>query len=107
MSEIDSTEIHLPDDVRAELEDERFGSRQHYARATYALGCRGPLCRLAEKHRGRTRNEKKAKSEGREYIPLLDARKEQRDAELAPIVAWHLMQRGGRGLSVPAATVAP
>lgn len=92
----DTTEIDLPEDVRAELEDPRFPRRQHYSRATYALGCRGTLCKLAETHRGRERNKERALAEGRNYVPR--ARKTDREAELAPIIAWHLWSRGGRGL---------
>lgn len=96
----------LPDDVREELTDPNYESRQHYSRATYAKGCHGPLCRLAETHRGRRRNETRAKEAGREYRPALDQRETDREAELAPIIAWHLMERGGRGLVEPVAVSA-
>lgn len=78
----------LPKDVRDELEDERFGTRSHYSRATYALGCHGPLCRARERDRGRGRNELRAKSKGREYRPNEDTRIED-DELLEKIIRWH------------------
>jgi len=92
--EATNTEIAMAPDVEAELLDERFGNRQHYSRATYALGCRGPLCQLAEKHRGRRRNKVRAEAAGREYqADQGGRRKNTRDAELAPVISWHLSQR--------------
>lgn len=82
---------NLPDDVRAELEDEDYATRKHYSRATYALGCHGPLCRKAERDRGRDRNAKRANSEGREYKPNSDVRLD--DPELDEIVEWYLDSR--------------
>ena len=84
---------YIPDDVLAELNDEKFATRQHYSRATYALGCHGPLCRLKEKHRGRSRNALRAQDEGREYEPIAAARKDERESVLMPIVRWHLESR--------------
>lgn len=81
-----------PKEVQMELLDPEF-SRQHYSRATYALGCRGPLCRLAETHRGRKRNESRAQEAGRDYKPNLDARETRNEELLAPIVTWHLHVR--------------
>lgn len=85
---------NISPDVRAELEDEDFTGRQHYSRATYAEGCRGPLCRLAETHRGRRRNEERALEAGREYKPNLEARVVAREKELTAVVSWHLHERG-------------
>lgn len=98
----DGNTPEMADDVRSELDDPEYENRQHYSRATYALGCHGPLCQLAETHRGRKRNEERALAAGREYKPALDIRKTDREAELAPIVAWHLNVRGGKGLLTPA-----
>lgn len=83
----------LPDDVRAELEDERYKTRVHYSRATYAEGCRGPLCRKAERDRGRRRNEVRATGAGREYEPKTEQRIED-NAELDAIILWHREQMG-------------
>lgn len=85
--------LEMADDVIEELDDERFLTRQHYSRATYAQGCRGPLCRLSEAHRERKRSEARAKAAGREYKPNGALRKTDRDEELAPIIAWHLNER--------------
>lgn len=43
----------VPEDVAEELSDPRFMFRKHNCRATYALGCRGPLCRMKERHKRR------------------------------------------------------
>lgn len=77
-------------DIYKELTDEKFLSRQHYSRATYALGCHGPLCRKKERDRGRERTEAKAAAKGREYEPKPDIRKEDRDGLLHLIINWHL-----------------
>ncbi len=94
--------FQIADDVRAELEDPKFLTRQHYSRATYAKGCHGPLCKLAETHRGRVRNQDRAVGALREYRPNLDARKTDREAELMPIVEWHLRSRSGEMSEVKA-----
>lgn len=94
--ETDGVILEMPDDVKEELDDPRFAKRSHYSRATYAKGCHGPLCRLAETHRGRERNAERARQAGREYKPNLTARETEREAELAPIITWHLHERGSR-----------
>lgn len=96
----DGTFIDLPKDVYEELMDPEYSTRQHYSRATYALGCHGPLCQLSETHRGRKRNEARILADGREYRP----RYKIDDAELAlsPIVMWHLNLRGSKQIEMPA-----
>ena len=79
----------LPADVRKELSDVEYSTRRHYSRATYALGCHGPLCRKAERDRGRGRNEQKAVSSGREYKPNPDIRLSDNEL-LEEIVEWYL-----------------
>jgi hypothetical protein len=82
----------LAQDVYDELCDGEYSNRQHYSRATYAKGCRGPMCRLAETHRGRKRNADRAHEGGREYREGF--RTNDRSVELAPIITWHLATRG-------------
>jgi hypothetical protein len=84
----------LPEDVREELTDEKFSSRLHYSRATYAKGCRGPLCRLAERDRGRDRSERQAEQAGRDYEPNEEERERrgsdyEKDKKLYKIVVRH------------------
>jgi hypothetical protein len=79
---------NLPADVRAELEDEEYATRKHYSRATYALGCHGPLCRKKERDRGRDRNEVRAKNAGREYRPNQEVRLD--NPTLDEIVDWYI-----------------
>lgn len=80
----------LAPDVEAELADERFASRKHGSRATYSIGCHGPLCRRAETLRGRRRSEQRADKANREYTPSLRTpRDDGRNKELAIAAAWH------------------
>jgi hypothetical protein len=78
----------LPADVRKELSDPEFGTRKHHSRATYALGCHGPLCRKKERDRGRARNESKALVNGKEYKPNHEIRVEE-DELLEKIITWY------------------
>lgn len=80
-------DAYIAPDVAEELDNEAYGGRSHYSRATYALGCHGPLCRLAETHRGRRRSEARAKAADRDYRPNLTAREADREAELMAVVA--------------------
>jgi hypothetical protein len=85
-------ELEKPDnlDILEELQDAEFASRQHYSRATYAEGCHGPLCRKAERDRGRERNEKRAAAKGRIYRPNENTRDAKRDGLLLFVIEWHL-----------------
>lgn len=82
---------NIPDEVLAELEDPEYSTRSHYSRATYALGCNGPLCKRAERDRGRKRNEATAKAKGREYKPNHKIRDAEDEIDLA--VQWYLSER--------------
>jgi hypothetical protein len=87
-----TTELRKPEnsDIVTELQDPKFATRTHYSRATYADGCRGPLCRKSEKDRGRKRNEAKAAAAGRPYNPSVDEEANARDALLDMVIHWHL-----------------
>lgn len=89
----------LPEDIRAELEDPEFITRKHYSRATYALGCHGPLCRKAERDRGRLRNEERA---GEDYSPALGIRVPDPD-NIDEIIEWHISDLNERRLNAKAA----
>lgn len=78
----------LPADIFAELKDAVYGTRQHYSRATYALGCRGPLCRKAERDRGRRRNEQRG---GEDYNPAMNLRIPEPE-NINEIIEWHLAE---------------
>lgn len=92
MNPILVAELEKPEnrDIYDELMDEKYAHRRHYSRATYADGCHGPLCRKAEKDRGRRRTEYRAEREGREYIPKEYIRQGDRDGLLNFIISWHL-----------------
>jgi hypothetical protein len=81
---------NLPDDVRQELEDLKFLTRKHYSRSTYALGCRGPFCRKAEKDRGRKRNKSRALDNGKVYVPNNKIRSDERDGILQELIDEYL-----------------
>jgi hypothetical protein len=89
----------LPEDILAELKDERFKGRVHYSRATYAEGCHGPLCRKAETDRSRKRNQRRAEEEGREYVPNLSVRDREREDFLNKVIAWHRWEHEGQKLT--------
>ena len=74
-------------DVVEELDDPRFANRQHGSRATAALGCRGTLCRKAERDRSRRRNEQRAIRSGRQFVG--GVREYDRDDLLDAIIRWH------------------
>lgn len=84
--------LKLPEmaDVVEELNDPKYASRRHFSRATYALGCHGPLCRKKERDNGRAKNERKALREGRPYNEGgKTGRKYDRDALLEYVAEWH------------------
>jgi hypothetical protein len=62
--------------VLEELNDPVHAGKTHYRKATYAAGCRGPLCRKAERDAGRMRTKQKAEAAGREYKPEMRSREE-------------------------------
>jgi hypothetical protein len=90
----------LPDDVRTELEDSRFASRTHGTRGTYAKasdggkGCRGPLCKKAERDDAEKKYAQRQANRGKKVVPGSkneDAR--ARDELLTKIQNWHSGQR--------------
>lgn len=78
-------------DVKNELADPNFASRRHGSRATYALGCRGPLCRKKERDRARIRNKTRAQAQHREYVESVN-RKYDRDELLDALFIWHVQE---------------
>lgn len=84
----------IPEDVQDELTDPKFGTRKHYSRVTYSLGCRGPLCKKAERDRARRRTERKATIDGRQYKPnpliRIDADEERL---LTEVLNWYIGER--------------
>ena len=58
----------LAPDVAAELADPHFLTRTHGKKATYQAGCRGPLCRKAERERKRA-SYRRNKGKVLEYPP--------------------------------------
>ncbi len=76
-------------DILFELNDPDHSSRLHYSRATYARGCRGPLCQKAEKDRGRKRYQARRANAEKEYTPDPERRKESRDSVMNSIYTFH------------------
>lgn len=83
----------LPKDVLAELLDPDYTGRSHHKKATYAKGCRGPLCRKAERDEAREDTRLAALAAGREYVQRPTAAQD-RDLELQAIAEWHWAERG-------------
>lgn len=75
-------------DVVDELNDPRFGNRTHGRRGS---GCKGPLCKKAERDHQRRISELRAKAAGRTYTPR-SSRIYDRDALLELIFEWHRKQ---------------
>lgn len=90
---IDGFPDGIEEDVLVELIDPKYANRKHYSRATYASGCRGPLCRLSETHRARVRYQVVAEKSGKPYNFELKGRKLERESELMLIVSWHIWAR--------------
>src|SRR6478735_2729430 len=91
----DSFSEEIPEDIKAEILDKAYAARTHGNRACYAAGCRGPLCRKAERDRGIVRHREKKEEEGKPVTPkekLHPAR--QRDRLLDDIISWHRHERG-------------
>lgn len=88
---------NLPDDVKFELEDKRYGDRTHGTRATYAEGCHGPLCRKAERDRGRKRHESRQMAAGKIVTPRPPGDAQARDSLLDRITEAHRRERGLSG----------
>lgn len=82
----------LPADVLAELTDPLYINMSHHKKATYGKGCRGPLCKKAERDEARAANKALAEVSGRVYKPRWTTA-QARDPELAAIARWHQRQR--------------
>lgn len=89
----------LPDDIREELENPEYITRKHHSRATYALGCHGPLCQKAERDRGRERSESKT---GDKYKPAPHHRKPD-PHNVEDIIEWHIAELAERRASTKSA----
>lgn len=90
---------NLPDDVLTELKDPRFASRTHGTRGTYARatdggkGCRGPLCKKAERDDGEAKYKRRREVQGKPHtVGEKNLKVRARDAELTKIQLWHAGQ---------------
>lgn len=80
--------------VFTELTDERFTNRTHYRKATYADGCRGPMCVKRERDEARRRTQRKAEAAGRVYRPVPRSPQDiELDDWLNMRIAWHESER--------------
>lgn len=80
-------------DVLFELLDKAYDGRTHATRATYAKGCRGPLCRKAERDRGRERHAARQAEKGKDVTRLPATEAQARDEFLNQVIAWHRLLR--------------
>jgi|SRR6478736_2577318 len=91
----DSFSEEIPEDIKAEILDKAYAARTHGNRACYAAGCRGPLCRKAERDRGLIRHREKAQEEGKTVTPKEAPHPaRERDELLDRIISWHRHERG-------------
>jgi hypothetical protein len=79
-------------DLYDELSDEQFQTRTHGKKATSAQGCRGPLCRWAERTAKQEETRLRVEAQGRIYTPRKTAARE-RDEFLAKVYIWHCQAR--------------
>ena len=88
----------LRDQIRSEVELElsgEFGNRTHYSKATYAAGCRGPMCTKAERDKTKERQENLFRKSGLPYRPQRDTSENcMRDDILNDIIYRHRVERG-------------
>jgi hypothetical protein len=91
----------LPSDVLEELSDPEFENRTHGVRGTYARGrlpgskgCRGPLCRKAERDEAdRKYKARQAKVGKVAKSGLKNETARARDELLTKIILWHAGER--------------
>jgi hypothetical protein len=85
---------HFPDDVREEIENWPQ-SVTHGRPSTYNLGCRGPLCRKANRERIALLSEKRRKAQGLPPTKRASgyAAVRARDAELNLFLELYLVWR--------------
>lgn len=84
----------LPDDVFRELLDPAYQTRTHGKKATSAKGCKGPLCRKAERDEKFAQRHARAQAEGVEIkVYKKSPEKIRLDEELNRILAWHWLVR--------------
>lgn len=81
----------LPDEVKTELLDSEFSTRTHGKKSTYAQGCRGPLCRLAEREANNERYRNRVGS----VKQYKSRRSLEYDKFLVNIRDWHWAEREG------------
>lgn len=81
-------------DILDELKAEDYTDRTHGTRACYALGCRGPLCRMAERDRGRERYRERRRAGGASPVAAPPTPARERDAFLRAVMKWHRYERG-------------
>jgi hypothetical protein len=87
----------LRDQIRAEVLEELsgpFGNRTHYSKSTYSAGCRGPMCRKAERDKTKERQEKVYRKSGLPYRPQRDTEENcMRDDILNQMIYVHRAER--------------
>lgn len=80
-------------DLFSELKDLRFITRTHGCRATYALGCRGPMCRKSERDNTRERWGKRQAAKGKKVKPVDPGPARARDEFIEKVINWHKWER--------------
>lgn len=78
--------LKCDEDIFEELTDPDYKGLMHYSRATYALGCRGPMCRRKERDRALQRNERRIVAQGRPYVRRAD--EGDRPKEILALAEW-------------------
>jgi hypothetical protein len=80
----------LPNQVMDEILDARFDEMTHGTKSTSAAGCKGPLCRKAERDACARRYRARAGKEVKRYRPRQGAYPEE---WLQDLIDWHRAER--------------
>lgn len=88
--------MELPIDVKLELFDPLFASVTHGKKWGYQKGCRGPLCRKAERDAKRREYGRRVTQEGARVRSRAPHPVRARDEELERITFWYHAQVAAR-----------
>ena len=81
-------------EIHKELNEGPLAHRTHYSKATYADGCRGPMCTKAERDETKARQERKFRKTGLPYRPQYDTPENcERDDFLNQVIWRHRRNR--------------
>ena len=87
----------MPAEIQDEILDPKFDSMTHGKKATYAGGCRGPLCAYADNEDKKAQYRRRAAEEGREVREYRKRDRPYDESTLTRIIEWHHLTRDAIG----------